>query len=73
MSSKLNWVKVGHALKAETPHKCYVIEPVDNDLGLHWEARVENRGMAWSSRDSEAEIKAACQADFDRPADSAGA
>lgn len=62
----LEWKKVGYTQVAETAACAYTIQPVSDDLGPHWEATVANRGMAWSSRDTESEIKEAVQADYEK-------
>lgn len=57
----LEWVNGS----AETAIFGYRIGHYSDDSGEGWDAHAEARGNIWLSRDTEAEAKAACEADYE--------
>lgn len=62
----LEWIAVKGSQQAETPFYGIEISPVDDDTGEHWATYIRQRGSVYRRSGTEADAKAAAQADYER-------
>lgn len=61
----LEWLSDVRPFFAVSPFCTYRIAPVDDDTGLHWQTSVTYQGSTYRRHETEAEAKAAAQADYE--------
>lgn len=61
----LEWLSDRAPFFAQSPFCMYRIEPVDDDTGPHWQTTITYQGSTYMRRETEADAKAAAQADYE--------